>query len=400
MRTMSIVEPQRENKAKTLNGPKVVGLFAGVGGIELGLHRSIGGESILLCENNPSAALVLKTRFPNAEFFSDVRELQSIPTDVDILTAGFPCQDLSQAGKTRGIKGENSGLVDQVFRLLSGSQKFPTWLLIENVPFMLQLDKGRAMKHLTESLERLGFRWAYRIVDARSFGVPQRRRRVILLASATENPSEILFSRDAGVPEVPNDGDVSAYGFYWTEGTKGLGWAPDAVPTLKGGSTIGIPSPPAVWIRSSNEIVTPDLRDAERLQGFQANWTLEALAEGGREGIRWKLVGNAVCVPVAKWIGDQLSSPKPYDYSLDSPLKGSWPCAARGEKGKVFQVRVSEWPCRKKSTPIADFFKFETKYLSQRAASGFLSRARAGYLRFHPEFLDAVESHIEFMRGS
>ncbi len=77
----------------------------------------------------------------------------------------------------------------------------------------------------------------------------------------------MLFGQDAGLPD---EGDPSQFpcGFYWTEGIRGLGWAVNAVPTLKGGSTVGIASPPAVRL-PSGEIVTPGLIDAERLQGFR-----------------------------------------------------------------------------------------------------------------------------------
>src|SRR5438093_10799025 len=99
------------------------------------------------------------------------------------------------------------------------------------------------------------------------------------------------------------DADKVACGFYWTEGTKGLGWAVDAVPTLKGGSTVGIPSPPAILL-PSGRLVKPDIRDAERLQGFRSDWTRPA-ERVARAGTRWKLVGNAVTVPVAEWIGQR-----------------------------------------------------------------------------------------------
>ena len=99
-----------------------------------------------------------------------------------MVSAGFPCQDLSQAGRTAGIPGEGSGLVREVFRL-SGSNPATGRVLLENVPFMLQLERGRAMRLLTESLER-GYPWAYRIIDSRAFGVPQRRERVVVLALA------------------------------------------------------------------------------------------------------------------------------------------------------------------------------------------------------------------------
>src|SRR3954454_8148112 len=100
---------------------------------------------------------------------------------------------------------------------------------------MLQLDRGRAMRYLPEELGRLGYRWAYRVVDARAFGLPQRRQRVILLASRTEDPRPLLLDEDAEPAEQPLLAD-SFCGFYWTEGLRGLGWAVDAVPTLKGGS--------------------------------------------------------------------------------------------------------------------------------------------------------------------
>src|SRR5207249_4279742 len=91
-----------------------------------------------------------------------------------------------------------------------------------------------------------------------------------------------------------------------TEGTKGLGWGIDVVPTLKGGSTLGIPSPPAI-LMPDGRIVTPDIRDAERLQGFTADWTSCAVDNPEkRNGPRWKLVGNAVSVPVAEWLGRRL----------------------------------------------------------------------------------------------
>src|SRR5437879_2341375 len=158
----------------------VAGLFAGIGGIELGLHRA-GHETALLCEIDPAASAVLKMRFPGVRLEPDITKLSTLP-EVDVIAAGFPCQDLSQAGRTAGISGSRSGLVGKVFELISNATRKPRWLLLENVPFMLQLDAGQAMRYVTDELERLGFMWAYRVVDARAFGLPQRRLRVILLA--------------------------------------------------------------------------------------------------------------------------------------------------------------------------------------------------------------------------
>src|SRR5207245_2191293 len=129
--------------------------------------------------------------------------------------------------------------------------------------------------------------------------LPHRRLRVILVASTTEDPREVLFADDAN-ENLPEDRSGRACGFYWTEGTRGLGWAVDSIPTLKGGSAIGIASPPAIWM-PNGKIVTPDISDAERLQGFPAGWTKRAQGKTSRIGARWKLVGNAVSVPVARW---------------------------------------------------------------------------------------------------
>jgi len=161
-------------RARKGQGLRVAGLFAGIGGVELGLSRA-GHHSELLCEWEPTAQRVLRARFPSVDLRGDVRDLKSLP-DVDLVTAGFPCQDLSQAGRTAGIRGERSGLVTEVFRLLDKTN--PRWLLLENVPFMLQLDAGEAMRYLTTALTDRGYRWAYRVVDTRAFGLPQRRRRV------------------------------------------------------------------------------------------------------------------------------------------------------------------------------------------------------------------------------
>jgi DNA (cytosine-5)-methyltransferase 1 len=374
----------------------IAGLFAGIGGIEVGMHDA-GHQSRILVELDSGARAVLASRFPGVELESDIRLVPSLP-DVDVVAAGFPCQDLSQAGRTAGITGRNSGLVDEVFRLLESMTREPRWLLLENVPFMLQLDRGQAMHYLTSRLDALGFAWAYRIVDARAFGVPQRRRRVLLLASRIADPRPVLFGQDAGTPDEP-DATGRACGFYWTEGVRGLGWAVDAVPTLKGGSTIGIPSAPAIRM-PSGAIVTPHLSDAERLQGFEPGWTEPAL-DVAKRGHRWKLVGNAVCVPVARWLGEQLLTTNAHDGETDTKLAltNPWPAAAWGVAGDRRAVDVSAWPVRPAHVHLADFLDFEPTPLSLRASAGFLKRARGSSLRFPVGLLDDVAKHLEGMRG-
>lgn len=379
---------------------KVAGFFAGIGGIEQGLHASGRFETELLCEIDVGAREVLKDRFPHAAISNDIRLIKSLPK-VDVVTAGFPCQDLSQAGRTAGIKGRQSGLIGEVFRLLRRKSPGPKWLVLENVPFMLQLQRGRAMRFLVDHLEELGFTWAYRVVDARAFGLPQRRQRVLLVASRTEDPRPVLFGCDADVAPSVFSGDEMC-GFYWTEGLRGLGWAVDAVPTLKGGSTIGIPSPPGIWDPRDHSIGTPDIRDAERLQGFPENWTEAALTgEGVKAGHRWKLVGNAVSVAKANWLGERLVN-SPEAFPEGTILKGgmSWPRAAWGHSEKVFAVDRSTWPVANERQHLREFLRYPRKPLSHRAASGFYTRALASSLKFEPAFLRDMKAYVEWARTS
>jgi DNA (cytosine-5)-methyltransferase 1 len=315
------------------------------------------------------------------------------------VAAGFPCQNLSQAGLVAGIGGPQSGLVSEVFRIMR--RRYPKWLLVENVQFMLQLGRGDAMRYIVSELEDMNMRWAYRVVDSRSVGVPQRRRRVILLASRTEDPREVLFADDAG--DRDNDFTNEAFGFYWTEGLRGLGWAKDAVPTLKGGSTIGIPSPPAIWIPGAEpgrKIIVPTVEDGEELQDFERRWT--ASVDGSRSvGARWKLVGNAVTVGVAEWVGERLARPgEPLGTYVPLVRTGSWPSAAWGEHRKAWEVHgLSELPVHRPYRHLLDTVRHgEAPALSHKGAAGFLSRTAKAKLRFDPRFLHDVAEHVEFTR--
>jgi DNA (cytosine-5)-methyltransferase 1 len=379
----------------------LLGLFAGVGGLELGLRRAGLAGHAELYENWSSAKSVLAHRFPAAQLHGEVLSLEDLG-GADVVTAGFPCTDLSQAGRTAGLQGEASGLIRHVLALLHEAK--PQWLLIENVPNMLRLGRGSAIREITTSLEEAGYEWAYRTIDSRSFGLPQRRKRVYLLASPVHDPAAVLYREDA--PSEDPDGAAagarrdSAYGFYWTEGNRGIGWAIDAVPTLKGSTTVSIPSPPAVWVpanRPGHRIVRPSIHAAEALQGFPAGWTGDA-----PERDRWKLVGNAVSVPVAQWIGEGLLA-VPDDFSQDGYDKAPhrsgapWPKAACHVDGKTWDVDVSEWPLSPESnyTGLASLLEQHGhEPLSHRATRGFRDRLRRSALRYAPEFMDALDEHV------
>jgi DNA (cytosine-5)-methyltransferase 1 len=381
----------------------VAGLFAGIGGFELGFARA-GLSARLLCEKQSDAISVLERRFAGTKVETDIvtlaeRSTYRLPA-ADVVAAGFPCQDLSQCGRTAGIYGCNSRLIHCVFELLRRRVRSPHWVVIENVPFMLRLHGGRAIWQLTRSLERLGFAWAYRVVDARSFGLPQRRKRVLLVASRTDDPRHVLFADDA-TPQLPSDEpDDRPRGFYWTEGNTGLGWAVDCIPTLKAGSTIGIPCPPGIWLPAADVVVTPTIEDAESMQGFPRGWT--ATPSSGphySQRCRWRLVGNAVPVPIAEWLGRRLLSPG--TVTVDATKLDStdpWPNAAFGALGSRFRMNASAWPEKNGWRGLSS--RFGTRLinrprLSLRAVSGFYSRLKRSTLRTDPRFLPSLRRFLK-----
>jgi DNA (cytosine-5)-methyltransferase 1 len=383
----------------------VAALFAGIGGIETGLQRA-GMHTVYLCEWWPPARAVLERRFPGVPIDTDVRRVRSLPR-VDLVTAGFPCTDLSQAGRTAGIDGSQSGHVRKALALVE--QHPASWLLLENVRNMLPLHGGRAMAAIVGELERMGFRWAYRVVDSRFTGVPQRRQRVILLASRTEDPRPVLFGQDAGEPEEARYRD-DAFGFYWTEGLRGLGWARDATPTLKGGSTVGIPSPPAIWLPGESpgrRFVLPGIATGERLQGFPRGWTRAASDNGAKNGPRWKLVGNAVTVGVSEWVGKAIAAPGNWDPGVARRMEpgSKWPTAAWGEHGKAWRVDVSMWPVCKRYKNLRPLLGDDLTPLSHRATAGFADRLGRGGLRVDrtkPEIAEQfrvdLKEYVEYTR--
>ena len=373
---------------------RVAGLFAGIGGFERGLATA-GHETSLLCEIWDPARAVLRARMAHVDCQRDVTELKALPSDVELVVGGFPCQDLSQAGRTAGIGGARSSLVGEVFRLLD-RRRVP-WVVLENVSFMLQLDKGRGMRLLVEAFEERGYRWAYRVVNSLSF-LPQRRERVFFVATTTEiDPASVVLSDEAEPCLVETDLEARAHGFYWTEGVRGLGWAPDAIPTLKNGSTVGIASPPAILL-PSGQAITPDIRDAERFQGFPENWTLPA-EQAGRASLRWSLIGNAISVPVARWIGRRLARPGTYDPKRDGALAadGRWPKAARFDGNTRHAVSINAYPEWKARPALTSFLRYDGKPLSARATRGFLGRTERASLRFADGFQDRLRGHLHRM---
>lgn len=373
---------------------RVAGLFSGIGGFELGFENA-GFEAVALNEIDETCRAVLRKRFPGVALSQDILALERLPR-VDVLTAGFPCQPFSQAGPTIGLPGSRV-LLDKIFWLLSSARPRPRYVILENVKNIIHLEHGAAVAHITRSFDQLGYTWAYRVLDTSSFGLPQRRNRWFFIASLDESaPSIILDKRFEGMRKTKRR--HGAHGFYWTEGNTGLGWANDAVPPLKAGSGLGIPSPPAIWFRGARTIVTPHIRDAERLQGFPAGWT-SASRHRNQQRVRWKMVGNAVSVPVANWLANQILEPgQGFDARGDRFSENKrWPNAAWGRKGERYISDAQTVHVYDDHPPIASFLRNKPEPLSFRATNGFRLRLQSSRLNYLPEFLDDLIHHERYV---
>lgn len=369
-----------------------VSLFSGIGGFEAGFSQA-GITTKLMCEKDPSAQAVLRSHFPDSDLFDDVVELKQLP-ECSIVVGGWPCQDLSQAGRMAGLNGPQSSLVSEVFRLLDASPRKPNAVLLENVAFALSLKQGESVRHVTTELAARGYRWAYRILDTREFGLPHRRRRIFICGMLEGDPGGFLFE---GLDRAPAENvEPMDVGFYWTEGNRGVGWTVNAFPPLKGGSGLHIPSPPALWNIESGLIRTPSVEDAERLQGFPAHWTLAARDFKRGDRGRWRLIGNAVSVPVAAWLASRLVAPtsKPVDYDEGIETRVKHVAAFGGPSMPTrYLSGTSEGPANPKHVSVAEFGLLDAASLSKRAAEGFLRRyMRSGLIKRH-DFAEALANH-------
>lgn len=173
---------------------RVGSLFAGIGGFDLGFERA-GMTTAWQVEIDPKCRELLAARFPHARQFDDVTTCGAHNLEpVDVVCGGFPCQDLSVAGKRAGLAGARSGLFYEMVRI-ADELKAP-WLVWENVPGLLSSHRGRDFAAVLVELERVGYRGCWTTLDARYFGVAQRRRRIFGVFargdSGAERAAEVL----------------------------------------------------------------------------------------------------------------------------------------------------------------------------------------------------------------
>lgn len=287
-----------------------VDFFSGIGGIRLGLERA-GHKCVGWCEFDKFARKSYEAMFnTKGEWTSvDVRTVKpyDVPT-ADLWTFGFPCQDISVAGKQKGLqKGERSGLFYEIMRLLAGRRQEdkPGWLLIENVKNLLSLGNGFDFARVLLELGGLGYECEWQLLNSKDFGVPQNRERVFIVGHLGGLGRQKVFPIAAAGGENPcrmqeiTKGVHRAYRLY---DTAGLSCTLSAVGG-GGGEKTGL-----YYVNDNGRMrirrLTP--KECWRLQGFSDDCFDKAKAAGISDNQLYKQAGNAVTVNVAEAIGKRL----------------------------------------------------------------------------------------------
>jgi DNA (cytosine-5)-methyltransferase 1 len=287
-------------------------LFSGIGGFDLGFERA-GMKCSWQVEIDKNCQKLLKNKF-GVNCYGDIREVKGSELEpVDVICGGFPCQDLSIAGSREGLAGERSGLWFEYARILR--ELTPAWVIIENVPGLLSSHGGRDFAAILRWLAECGYLSTWRVLDSQFFGLAQRRKRVFIVGSLRSGRSaEVLFERE-GVRWNPPprrkerkentgvSGTLSANGGGVDRpagNANELDFCVSFALTAKGGSgrndlTNDQFVPSDIGVRRLMPV------ECERLQGFPGGWT-----EGFSDTVRYKMLGNAVSVPVAEWIGKRI----------------------------------------------------------------------------------------------
>ena len=303
---------------------KVGSLFSGVGGLDLGFERQ-GFSISWACDKEKSCRKILAKHFPSAKLYDDVKTIDvSKVSPVDVVIGGFPCQDLSVGGQRKGLAGNRSGLFYEFIRIVRDMSIRPSFVVVENVPGMLTSNNGR---DFTVILNEMVKQWspksiAWRTLDSRYFGVPQRRERVFIVADlAGERASEILdlstdMRRDIRARTTNGKNPISATGGLFEENVEYPitlrksrkaqsdkdfeTWVEtDYANTL---NLFDVGQRSSVLVAENPNVVrylTPV--EWERLQGFPDGWT-----EGLSDRARYCQMGNAVTVNVAEWIAKRI----------------------------------------------------------------------------------------------
>jgi DNA (cytosine-5)-methyltransferase 1 len=289
---------------------EVASFFAGIGGFDLAFEQ-IGMKVVFQCEINKFAQTILKKHWPDSLLMPDIRkvQVQDIPKNANLWCAGFPCQDLSSAnqGKRRGFDGERSSLFYEFVRLLK--ERKPKWIILENVPGLLNSHQGEDFRCVIKELDELGYGLSWRVLDAKYFGTPQRRRRVYIVGSlGSLSSARVLFEEGAtrvvarqGLGEkVPGAGTAANSNRetdYYAIQHASIGRKASAGPQAKG-------------YRNDGETYTLDSRGSSDVVVCPTDAPFRVRKASGiskkLDSSRYRAIGNAVNVEVVRWIGQRI----------------------------------------------------------------------------------------------
>ena len=243
-------------------------LFAGIGGFDLGFERA-GLTCSWQVEIDDYCRRVLAKHWPHVRRWDDVCTFPPEPVDnwrVDVLCGGFPCQDISDAGKRIGITGERSGLWSEFSRIIRRLR--PRFVVVENVEALLRRGMGTVLGDLAE----IGFDAEWEVLPAEAFGAPHPRRRAFLVAYPGGVPLRggFVFQRSDGISSDP----------IWRSAKDIKQWRQWKC-----------------WLNSTCVAGDGDVSAAD----------FRRMDDGIPKGMeRWNGIGNAVVPQVAEWIGRQI----------------------------------------------------------------------------------------------
>ena len=279
----------------------------------------LGWEPAWFSEIEAFPSAVLDHRFPGVPNLGDMTTLHEREEfkhgAIDLLVGGTPCQSFSVAGLRGGMEDPRGNLALVFLRL--AAIKRPRWIVWENVPGVLSSNGGRDFGSFLGALAELGYGWAYRILDAQYFGVPQRRRRVFVvgyLGDATRAGAVLLEPASVRGDLAQSRGPKLQIAACLTTGT-GQRYDPETETLISFHVTqapISGPVSPALGTSMYAGVVHQGVRrltprECERLQGFPDDWTLVPYrGKPAADGPRYKACGNSMAVPVMRWIGERI----------------------------------------------------------------------------------------------
>lgn len=288
----------------------IASFFAGIGGFDFGFELE-GFKTVFQSEIDPFCNAVLDRHWGDVLKDNDIRTLESskIP-EATIWCGGFPCQDVSVARAYRvrdGLNGKNSGLFYSFLDHIKS--RLPSVIILENVEGLLNSHKGQDFLIVLEELTSLGYAVAWRVMNSRYFGAPQSRPRVIICASRIDPvlPLKALYELNSGTSRLSRREGFLTVDICTLSGAR-VPRVAYCLAATSGRHTGTDWSRTYISYPDRVRRLTPS--ECEGLQGFPVGWTADV--ENIRSNNydidtpRYKALGNAVAVPVMRWVAKRL----------------------------------------------------------------------------------------------